>query len=542
MDNQRVFLAVVLSLVVLLAWNWLFPPVPQAPVAPETQTEQAAPPADQTSQNDPAPTQSTQASESQPKFVPTGGRTVTVNTPLYQAEINSMGGLLEKFSLHKYRKSIENDALPVELVSQAALSRAPLGISWQKAGTWEHGEWSFEGQDLDLADAAKNSSLVFTGRIGDLLIRRTLSFTPDSYLINETLTLHNTGTNPLSGPLGLHLATPHFTAESNRYNPMRMGFLTAGGLEEEDDLEDLEEQGLNPLQPVQWGAVESNYFLAGILPLERAMKLKGEYADRLFNLTLEDEVSVPPGQTVVLRTAYFLGPKTDAVLSSAPNDLRKSLNYGFFDIIAQPLIQGLNFLYKYVHNYGLAIIILTILIKILFWPLSQKSYKSMEKMKRLQPIMAQIREKYKDDRQKMNTELMQLYKTYKVNPAGGCLPMLLQIPVFIALYQALLGAIELRHAVFIPRLPMTDIVWLADLSAKDPLYITPLIMGATMFLQQKMTPSPGDPTQAKIMLLMPVVFTFIFLSFPSGLVVYWTANNVLSIAQQWLMIRKVKSS
>jgi YidC/Oxa1 family membrane protein insertase len=164
----------------------------------------------------------------------------------------------------------------------------------------------------------------------------------------------------------------------------------------------------------------------------------------------------------------------------------------------------------------------------------------MEQMKKLQPMMTKIREKYPDDREKMNMEIMQLYKTYKVNPMGGCLPMLLQIPVFFALYQALLGAIELRHAAFISHLPFTDMVWLADLSARDPYYITPLIMGASMFLQQRLSPPMGDPTQAKIMMFMPVIFTFLFLGFPSGLVLYWLVNNILSMAQQWLMIRKVR--
>jgi len=159
-------------------------------------------------------------------------------------------------------------------------------------------------------------------------------------------------------------------------------------------------------------------------------------------------------------------------------------------------------------------------------------------MKRLQPMLTKLREKYADDKERMNQEIMQLYKTYKVNPAGGCLPMVVQIPVFFGLYKALLGSIELRHASFINHVPFTDLVWLADLSVKDPYYVTPLIMGATMFIQQKMTPSGGDPTQAKIMLLMPVVFTFMFLNFPAGLVVYWLVNNVLSIAQQWWMMRK----
>jgi YidC/Oxa1 family membrane protein insertase len=198
----------------------------------------------------------------------------------------------------------------------------------------------------------------------------------------------------------------------------------------------------------------------------------------------------------------------------------------------------LRFLYDYVHNYGVAIVLMTIIIKILFWPLSQKSYRSMQQMKQLQPLMQRLREKYKDDKETMNREVMQLYKTYKVNPAGGCLPILVQLPVFFGLYQALLNAIELRHAPFITHLPFTDLPWLADLASPDPFFITPLAMGATMLLQQKMTPSPGDPTQAKILMLMPIVFTGLFLTFPSGLVVYWLINNVISIGQQWWQMRK----
>jgi YidC/Oxa1 family membrane protein insertase len=224
-------------------------------------------------------------------------------------------------------------------------------------------------------------------------------------------------------------------------------------------------------------------------------------------------------------------------MSKVPGDLVKAVNFGWFDIIAKPLAIALDWFHQYVHNYGVAIILLTIVIKLLFWPLSHKSYKSMEQMKKLQPMMAKLREKYADDKEQLNKEMMQLYKTYNVNPAGGCVPMVLQIPVFFGLYKALLGTVALRHADFIHYLPFTDIVWLADLSAKDPLYITPIIMGATMFLQQKMTPSAGDPTQQKIMMFMPLIFTFLFLNFPAGLVVYWMVNNILSIAQQWMIHR-----
>ena len=193
--------------------------------------------------------------------------------------------------------------------------------------------------------------------------------------------------------------------------------------------------------------------------------------------------------------------------------------------LAFPFLFLMQFLYQYVGNYGWVIIIITILTKIIFWPLGNKSYKSMKEMQKVQPKLTEIKERYKDDKQKMNAAVMELYKSHKINPLGGCLPVVIQIPVFIALYQLLSYAIELRHAPFF--------WWIQDLSAKDPYYITPIIMGATMLIQQKMSPPMGDPMQQKMMLLMPVVFTFLFLNFPSGLVIYWLINNVLSIGQQY---------
>ena len=226
----------------------------------------------------------------------------------------------------------------------------------------------------------------------------------------------------------------------------------------------------------------------------------------------------------------FIGPKDYDLLKASGHQLEQAKDYGFFSVLAKPLMHVLKFFYGYIGNYGFSIILLTICIKLIFWPLTQKSYKSMKGMQKLQPQMQKMREKYSNDKQRLNQEMMSFYKENKVNPLGGCLPMLIQIPVFFALYQVLLGAIELRHAPFI--------FWIADLSVKDPYYITPLIMGATMFVQQKMTPTNMDPTQAKIMLMMPVVFTFMFLNFPAGLVVYWMVNNLLTILQQYLIKRQ----
>jgi len=222
-----------------------------------------------------------------------------------------------------------------------------------------------------------------------------------------------------------------------------------------------------------------------------------------------------------------MGPRDPGILETVNYRLSEIIDFGIFDFIARPLLFVLNFFYSFVGNYGIAIILLTVVIKIVFWPLTQKSYSSMKAMQTLQPEMQKIREKFKNDKERLNREIMELYKTKRVNPLGGCLPMLIQIPVFFALYKVLLGNIDLRHAPFA--------LWITDLSAKDPYYITPIIMGGTMFLQQKMTPSTMDPTQAKIFMVMPIVFTFLFLNFPSGLVIYWLVNNILTILQQYLI-------
>jgi YidC/Oxa1 family membrane protein insertase len=528
MDNKRVIIAVVLSMVVLIGWNWVFPPTPpQAPPEVRRMEEPLQPPAPPSAQRP-----QIDAGEA---FSPTEGRRLTVNTPEYLAVINTAGGILERFELKNYRESLTSGASAVNMIKPQALVKAPLGIIWGQTATWREAEWGSDSNDTTL-QLGQEAKLVIQGRLGDLLLTRELTFTAGSYLVREDLRVRNAGENRVTQPLSFTLAGTVLSPEDSRYDKTSVAYYLSGSLEKENDLEDLA-KGIESPQAVQWGAIESNYFLMSVVP-QNAAVFKGKYEDEVYRIALNEDVALEPGAETTLTSSYYLGPKKDQFLENAPNNLQAAINYGWFDFIAKPLITVLNFFYGYVGNYGVAIIFLTVIIKILFWPLSHKSYKSMESMKKLQPMMAKIREKHKDDRQKMNQEMMQLYKTYKVNPAGGCLPMLLQIPVFFALYQALMGAIELRHAPFIATVPFTDIVWLADLSAKDPFYITPLVMGATMFLQQKMTPAPGDPMQAKIMLLMPVVFTFLFLSFPSGLVVYWLVNNVLSIFQQWMIGRK----
>jgi YidC/Oxa1 family membrane protein insertase len=316
---------------------------------------------------------------------------------------------------------------------------------------------------------------------------------------------------------------------------------------EEIDIDDIAEkdkyQGL-----IQWVAYEDQYFVTAIMPHEaRKAGIKLKASDDLLVATYVDPAGpVLPGTQRTYKYRAYFGPKSLESLSAAGASLSKVLDFGFFDIIAKPLLHVMNFIYRYIPNYGVAIIIITILVKILFWPLSNKSYQSMSQMKKLQPKMAEIRAKYKNDKKMMNQEIMALYKLYKVNPLGGCLPMVLQIPVFFAFYKMLYQSIELRHAPFW--------LWVTDLSAPDRLFnfdfsiplMTPpygipvltIIMGASMFLQQKMSPPPGDPTQAKMMMFMPIFFTFIFINFPSGLVLYWLVNNILSMGQQYYVTKK----
>jgi YidC/Oxa1 family membrane protein insertase len=302
--------------------------------------------------------------------------------------------------------------------------------------------------------------------------------------------------------------------------------------------------------PVDWVGYQNNYFLQAIIPeADERYQIVGRVVDDRDSVVqlvyLSESFSLKPEEERIWKFKIYAGPKEISELKKAGHKLVASIDYGWVGFLAKPLLYLLKWLYSFTHNYGVAIIILTIIVKLVCWPLTHKSYESMKKMKQIQPLIAQIREKYKDDREKLNQELMTLYRTYKVNPMGGCLPILLQIPIFFALYRMLYSAVELRHQPFC--------LWITDLTAPDRLNIgfsipylgglpdLTLLMGATMFIQQKMTPSPGDPRQEKIMLLMPVMFTVLFINFPSGLVLYWFVNNILSIAQQYWIERSSKA-
>jgi YidC/Oxa1 family membrane protein insertase len=559
MDNKRLVLAVGLSVVIFLGWNflsyrmgWIEERTPGRADSP--------PPAGSSAPDTPGTPEAGAdfAGRSPAPALPSDtGRTVGVETPLYSAALREDGGVLRRFALKGYRTGIEASAPMVEIVGDQAAAGAPFGILLDGLATWNGPKWTLEGDDLHLADG-ESGALTFTAEVDGVALRRELTFSASDYVITERLYLSspqrrtvNTAFTFGASSLDTDRKVSVFSSlrhtlfggtppepEESQYNPTRIAWLEGSGFDEESSTSDLAE-GTPILKKVSWMGVMNNYFLGAVGMDDPDAGGKGRLIGGVYHVLIgRTGIVLPPGGEVLLRGAYYIGPKESGRLAAAPDNMSKALDYGFFSVIARPLVRLLIFLHGYTNNYGAAVILMTVIIKLIFWPLSQKSYKSMNQMKKLQPMMLKIREKHKDDKEAMNRETMQLYKTYKVSPAGGCLPLVVQIPVFFGLYQALLNAIELRHSPFIATLPFTDKPWIADLASPDPWLITPLIMGATMFLQQRMSPPAADPAQAKIMMLMPPVFTVLFLNFPAGLVVYWLVNNVISIGQQWWQLRR----
>jgi YidC/Oxa1 family membrane protein insertase len=391
---------------------------------------------------------------------------------------------------------------------------------------------------LDLKEGDEPSRITFSGTDAHgRAVRRVYTFRPDSYLVD--LQVEIAGLDPSVRQAGLAMQLTERIPEEHRNSYTFSGFMAFidESLEKKKEVDAGERIYYNG--EVHWQGFSDKYFLTGLIPvdnpvssvnLEQRHSADGGSAGLFTSRLIYNIQPHLQGETGRFAYSVYVGPKDLDVLRGSGHFLEKSIDLGWFGFIAKPLLVVLKFFHRYTHNYGIAIIILTILIKILFHPLTRKQYESMRQMQKLQPKMQAIREKFKDDKERMNREVMDLYRTHKINPLGGCWPILLQIPVFFALYKALLNSIELRHAPFM--------LWIQDLSEKDPCYVTPLIMGATMFLQQKMTPAAGDPTQQKMMMFMPLIFTFMFLNFPSGLVLYWLVNNILSIGQQFVSQRR----
>ena len=554
MEHLRLFIAIGLSLLVFIGWNFFFvdqqkEKLPQQAIQAEQQpnktsgitekqkTFQGTPPLKAT------PPLKEIASES---IKPS--RTITVNLPFYTVKISEKGAVFKSFVLNKYRKTIDADSPLLDMINPDLFQgTVRIGFAGNSLQGINDANFSvnLEKDSVDIKNKAEAISFSWTSPKG-VVVEKTYLFSPETYLISLDVTIKNGSDQTIEDNLTLSLLKLA-SDDVSRYGFEGPSALINNKLEQVKSKK-IKKKDVYPGK-LTWIAVQDRYFMSAIVPdeaVDASMHLGLNEDKILKNTYVEPEQVIHPDDQHVFKYKLFFGPKSMTVLKTVNYDLVKAVHFGFFDIIAKPCVYIMNFIYNYIPNYGVAIIILTILSKILLWPLGNKSYKSMAAMKKIQPLMAEIKEKHKGDKKKTNEEMMGLYKTYKVNPLGGCLPMVVQIPVFFALYRMLYEAIELRHAPFFG--------WITDLAAPDRLFrfdfsipfmeapygipVLTIVMGATMFLQQKMSPPAGDPTQAKMMMMMPIVFTVIFINFSSGLVLYWLVNNVISVAQQYYVTKK----
>jgi YidC/Oxa1 family membrane protein insertase len=545
--EKRLLIAVLLSIVVMYGYSFLFmqkspnkSALLQKPVQQQVSAVRALPvkEVEQTSQPTPA--------------VLVGVKDVVVETELYTAVFSTSGASLKKLVLKKYKTSTDSNAKQITLIDE----NSPENYSLQTVGNGlpinQTTAYSANVDTLQLKKGEKKNLEFITKSDSGGYLKKSYTFTGDSYAIGLEQQVRNVGSTPQQGVLQL--------VEKNHYNIVskESSYDVHGATTFSDKT--LHTQKLNDLakgaksfeKDVLWSGFEDKYFLSAAIAENGSIaavqvRQNNGYVE---NVISSPRISLTPGASAVVSYRLYFGPKDLDILKAQGGRLEEVIDFGWFSAIAKPLLYTLKFFYKFIHNYGVAIIIITIILKALFYPLTNKSYKSMKDMQKLQPKMEALKEKFKNDRDAMNKAVMELYKTHKVNPMGGCLPMVIQIPVFFALYKALMFSIELRHAPFM--------LWIKDLSAPDALFGVipktlpllggfpigplPLLMGATMVIQQKMTPSNMDPAQAKMMMALPFIFTFMFLNFPSGLVLYWLVNNILTIAQQAYINKTLKES
>jgi YidC/Oxa1 family membrane protein insertase len=537
MDTQRLILLFIFGFSVLMLWEaWQREHRPKPPAALEQPSAPASPSSTPAKASAPAagtigaPTNAAAAH----------GETIHVTTDLVVADIDTLGGTLKRLELLRHKDSQDPDKNFV-LISPAHLYEAQSGVTGE-GGPNHRSVWQAEPGPRALDASADTLQVRLRAQGKDALqVEKVYTFRRNSYVIDVQLRLHNGGATPIT-TYGYFQLTHDGKPEGNRNSVAEtfgaQSFTGFAVYSEEHKFQkvppaDIDKGKADYIKQAKdgWLALIQHYFVSAWLApsgVQRDYLMEkrqdGSYAGRLLVPT-----SVAPGADAVLDVALYAGPQEKRRLEAAAPGLDLVVDYGWLAIIAWPLFWLLEKLHALTGNWGVAIILLTVIIKLVFFPLSAASYKSMAKMKLITPRLTKIREMYGNDRQKMNQAMMELYKTEKINPLGGCFPIVVQIPVFIALYWVLLAAIELRHAPFI--------LWIKDLAALDPYFVLPILMAGTMVLQTRMNPTPPDPVQAKVMQFMPYFFSIFFFFFPAGLVLYWLVNNILSIAQQWQIQR-----
>ena len=554
MDNQRLLIWATFGLLLWMtyqAWVQDYGP-PTAASQPTTADEQLAPLGDtpglpalpaesvdtpQLADNAPA---LDIAAQSEPEQL---APIIRVQTDVLELEISTIGGTLQRATMRQYPVAKDQPDVLMELLSpgQAELGMIQTGLN--SAGDRAKANHTAQFQAAATEYVLGNADellvpLTWTDGQG-VTVEKTLRFTRGSYRMDITQRLINDSDIDWRGAVYAQLLRRSRDAERSMFDVDTYSFdgpiIYDGEKSEKLKRDDLLSDGPYSVQSANgWlGAIEHHFLSAIVPPADEQfvynVSARGDVS--LASLIGTPSVIVGPGETHAFETTVFVGPKLQAQLEEIAESLKLSVDYGWLTIISQPLFWLLSFVYSFVGNWGVAIITVTILIKAAFYKLTEASGRSMAKMREIQPRMKALQDRYKDDRQALSQAMMELYKREKVNPAAGCLPILIQMPFFLAFYWVLLESVEMRQAPFA--------LWITDLSSKDPYFILPIIMGVAMLFQQKLNPTPGDPVQAKVMQIMPIMFTVFFAFFPSGLVLYWVTNTGLSIAQQWYINKVV---
>ena len=540
--EKRVVLFLVLSLTIIFGYDLLlkqfgFSPLSESPILDQ-----------------PEPSSLNEFKEAPPSFTPEGEKPgndpqpaiagvtepqanheqlETIDTPLYRVKVTNRGAQITSWTLKNYLTQSEDPA-PVELVYSEGQFPGPLSLKISNhdlTRQLQEGIYSVHKDFQKLDDGHPLGHLTFTYQASDseIWVQKELTFHYDSYLVDVVVK-----TRGIDEDLDVLLGTNFGVVEWGQGFIGLLGpaWMIGNELEKEAPETEIRRPG-----DIRWAALQDKYFISVFIPDDKPSEVFAKTeTERVVTAGLQFS-GAPGPQTRSFH--LYAGPKQYDTLKSFQIGLEDTIDFGWFiygswsivKAVAKPLFYVLRYLYDFTHNYGVAIILLTFGIKLLFVPLQYKSYKSMQGMQKIQPKVQEIQKIYKDDRERLNKELMKLYREHKVNPVGGCLPMLLQMPVFVALFNILYMTIDLRQAPFI--------LWVSDMSVPDPFYVLPVLMGASMVVQQKIMPTTMDPTQAKMMLMLPVFLTFLFLTFPAGLVLYWLTNNVLTIAQQFITDRYI---
>lgn len=475
-------------------------------------------------------------------------RTINVTTDVLNLKIDLLGGDIVYLDLPKYPVSLEEQnkgfvlldeskerfyIVESGLLNEKGPDSASLGRQLYSA--------PLKNNLLGANEDVLTVDMSFATRDGVVVIKR-FTFVRGSYEVNISYIIENNSTTDyVVSPFGRIKRSPPAAVSSGLFGTTKSytgaAINTPTTKYKKISFDDMQKKPFSESVEGGWAAMVEHYFVSALIPsaLDKNYYKTENLGGDIFGITFVTATKkVGPNTKEVIETKLYVGPEIAQQLKTIAPGLELTIDYGFFWFLCQPIFWVLKTVFDLLGNWGVAIIVTTVLIKALFYKLSASSYKSMGNMRKIQPKIEALKKRYGDDKQQFSQAMMDLYRKEKVNPLGGCLPILIQIPVFISLYYVLLESVELRQAPFM--------LWIQDLSAKDPYYVLPILMGISMFIQQRLNPAPPDPLQAKVLMFMPLFFTFLFLQFPSGLVLYWVVNNILSILQQWYITRSVETA